>query len=108
MQLYRNLVKPPENSYYQSMGRLFTAFSDTVTLRIEKCHRKMKQYISISNEDLRNVYNKLCLYWEAQKTRYISELAQAMIWPTHSTKLALYVAVSSKVYFYILGKILEQ
>ena len=83
-------------------------FGHTVTSRIEGCYGKIKQYLGTSSGDLKNVYDKLCLYWEAQKARYTSELAQAMIRPTHSTHQPLYSAVLSKVHPYALGKILEQ
>lgn len=85
-------------------------FEHTVTLQIEGCHGKIKQYLGIFRGNLKNFYDKLCLYWEAQKARYIFGLAQAMIRPTHSTctQQPLYGAVLSKVHPYALGKILEQ
>lgn len=42
-------------------------FGHTVTSRIEGCHGKIKQYLGISSGDLKNIYDKLCLYWDCKR-----------------------------------------
>lgn len=102
-------LNPWRTRYYPSMGRSFTAFCslrDFLYWGILWKKQAIFGHLWLGPE--KKVYDKLGLYWEAQKARYISGFFQAMIWPTHCTQPPLYAGVLSKLHPYTLGNILEK
>lgn len=52
-------------------------FGHTVISRIEGSHAKLKQYLGTSTLDLKGVYDKIVLYWQAQHADYMNNLTRS-------------------------------
>jgi hypothetical protein len=92
---------------------LVTAFIDqrphfgvTVTSPIEGCHATIKGYLQRGHGDLRDVFNRLKVFWKAQHSNIKSTVAQQQLRPKHSVNIPLFTAVLQHVHAYALQKIL--
>jgi hypothetical protein len=82
-------------------------FGVTVTSPIEGCHATIKGYLQRGHGDLKDVFTKLRLFWDAQHISIESTQAQQQIKPRHSTNIPLFAAVLGRVHGFALHKITQ-
>jgi hypothetical protein len=83
-------------------------FGVTVTSPIEGCHATIKGYLQRGHGDLKGVFTKLRLFWDAQHIAIESTQAQQQIKPRHSTNIPLFAAVLGRVHSFALHKITQE
>lgn len=83
-------------------------FGHTVTSRIEGSHAKMKSYLGTSTSDLKGVYDKIVLYWTAQHSDYITNLALSRTRTSHQCQTPIFSALIGKIHSYALHKVSDQ
>jgi MULE transposase domain len=83
-------------------------FGVVVTSPVEGCHATLKGYLQRGHGDLRGVYNRLKLFWEAQHESIKSTVAQQQLRPRHSVNIPLFSAVLQHVHAYALRLILRE
>ena len=83
-------------------------FGVTVTSPIEGSHATLKGYLQRGYGDLRGVFNRLKLSWEAQHFTIESTVAQQQLRPKHSVNIPLFTAILQYVHAYPLQKILQE
>jgi hypothetical protein len=83
-------------------------FGVTVTSPIEGSHATLKGYLQRGYGDLRGVFNRLKLSWEAQHFTIESTVAQQQLRPRHSVNIPLFAAILQYVHAYTLQLILKE
>jgi hypothetical protein len=83
-------------------------FGVTVTSPIEGSHATLKGYLQRGHSDLRGVFNKLKLFWEAQHSTIESTIAQQQFRPKHSVNIPLFSAILQHIHAYALQLILKE
>ena len=83
-------------------------FGVTVTSPIEGCHATLKSYLRRGNGDLRTVFERLQLFWDAQHSSFVSTAAQQKLRPKHTVNIPLFAAVLQHVHSFALEKILYE
>jgi hypothetical protein len=83
-------------------------FGVTVTSPIEGSHATLKGYLQRGHGDLRGVFNRLKLFWEAQHSTIESTVAQQQLRPRHSVNIPLFAAILQYVHAYSLQLILKE
>lgn len=81
-------------------------FGYLVTSPVEGCHAGLKRYLQRSTASLDGVYQKLCLFWEAQHHNLLNTLARQANSPRHTHNIPLFAGVISFVYSTALEKVL--
>lgn len=83
-------------------------FGHIVTSRIEGSHAKLKSYLGTSTADLKGVYDKIVLYWTAQHSDYITNLALSRTRTPHQFQTPIFSALIGKIHPYALHKVSDQ
>jgi len=83
-------------------------FRVTVTSPIEGCHATLKSYLQRGSSDLRTVFERLQLFWDAQHSSFVSTTAQQKLRPRHTINIPLFTAVLQHVHSFALERILQE
>jgi hypothetical protein len=81
-------------------------FGVVVTSPIEGCHSQLKAYLQRSSSDLKGVFDRLLLFWDAQQQSIATSYAQQLLRPRHNTNTPVLAALVGQVYAYALQKLL--
>ena len=83
-------------------------FGVIVTSPVEGCHATLKGYLQRGHGDLRVVYNRLKLLWEAQHSTIQSTVAQQQLRPRYSVNIPLFTTILQHVHTYALQLIFKE
>ncbi|KAG9244531.1 hypothetical protein BJ878DRAFT_505786 [Calycina marina] len=83
-------------------------FGITVTSPIEGCHATLMRYLQLGHGDLRGVFLKMKLFWEAQQQSIETMISKQQLRPRHIINTPLYAAVLQSVHGYALLRINQE
>jgi hypothetical protein len=83
-------------------------FGYLVTSPVKGCHAGLKRYLQRSTASFDGVYQKLCLFWEAQHHNLLDTVARQANTPRHDHNIPLFAGVVRFVHGFALEKALRE
>ncbi|RKF58629.1 hypothetical protein GcM3_180041 [Golovinomyces cichoracearum] len=83
-------------------------FGYTVTSTIEGCYSSIKAFLRRSTYDLKDIYDRLLLFWAAQQSPIADSEAQDQLKPRHNTNHLMLINLIKHIHNYALQKLVPE